>query len=150
VGGGRGPPGDGGPGDGAKLPPVLIAGGADLLEGEPGGEGGTDQRGDDLGHDDPGEPRRHEPRDLGGDAAGGGLRKGPAQRPPAEFGPAAGRLDLGDDSAHQVTRAEARLAGQRAEIGAQSGFEHEEDEHLGEGGDPDGAEGDTAGWRCCR
>jgi hypothetical protein len=125
---------------------VLLAAGPDLPEGQPGGHRRADQRGHDLGDDDAGEAARDHRRQPDGGPAGGRVGQGLADRPAPDRLPAAGRLDVAEDVGGQLARAQARLAGERAQVGPELGLEHEQGQHLGHGGDADAAQG-RAGHR---
>ena len=126
---------------------MQLATGPDLPGGQPGGHRRADQRGHDRGEDDAGEAARDHRGHPGGGPPGGGVRQGLADRPAPDRPPAAGRLDVAEDVGGQLARAEDRLAGERAQIGPELGLEHEQGQHLGQGGDADCADGRAGSGR---
>jgi hypothetical protein len=126
---------------------VLLAAGPDLAGGQPGGDRRADQRCHNLGDDDAGEAGRDHGGQPGRGPPGGGVGQGPAHRPAPHGRPAAGRLHVTEYVGGQLAGGQDRLAGQRAQVGPELGLEHEQGQHLGQGGDADAAEGDAGDRR---
>jgi hypothetical protein len=126
---------------------VALARRAHLPAGQAGGDGGADQRGDHLGDDDPGEAGRDDRGDAGRGAAHRRHGQGTAHRAAPQLGEAARRLHLAEHAGGELARGEGGLAGEDAEVGAELGLDHEQHQHLGQGGHPDGAQrGPAGGW----